>query len=245
MTMKKIFLYTLSLFVLLINHACNPAECLKRTGEIVKEERTVSDFTSILISDNIEVILRNDTIRTITVEAGKNLISSVKTEVKGSILKVTNENTCDWSRSYNTPVKMSIGAKFVQNIEHFGFSKLHTTETLEVNDLNILCKNSGDIDLKIQANRINLFTSSTSYIHLEGSSSTAFLHTNGMGEIFAEKLRVEKLDVLHENINNMHVFPVKSLNVTFNPQNQGNVFYYNEPENIQVGGTGIGKVIKK
>lgn len=243
--MKTNFIYILSSLILLLQSACNPKECFKRTGEIVKEERVLSDFNTLLINDNIEVTLRNDSSKTVIVEAGKNLISSIKTEVEGSILKLTNENTCNWARSYNTPVKISIGAKFIQSIEHFGFNAIKTAEKIEVNDLNILCKNSGDITLNLKANQVKLFTSSTSYINLEGSSNVALLHTNGMGEIYAEKLSVEELTVLHENINDIHVFPIKSLNVTFNPQNKGNVYYYNEPENITVKGSGTGKVIKK
>lgn len=243
--MKTNLLYTLTLLVVLLQNACSPAECLKRTGEIVKEERVVNDFNTLIINDNVEVTLRNDSSNIVTVETGKNLISSIKTEVEGSILKVTNENTCNWARSYNKPVKISVGAKFIQSIEQFGFNTIKTAEVLEVNDLNILCKNSGDITLSLQANSVKLFTSSTSYINLIGSANTAFLHTNGMGEIYANKLSVGELRVLHENINDIHVFPIKSLNVIFNSQNKGNVLYYNEPESVTVEGGGIGKLIKK
>ena len=246
--MKKIFLYLTvipCLFIVLIQPACNPTECFKRTGDIVQEERTVNDFTTILVNDNVEIVLRNDSSRTVTVEAGKNLISSVKTVVEGSILKISNENTCNWARSFKNQIKVSVGAMFVQKIEQYGFNQITNTDTLEVNDLNILCKNSGDINLVLKANHVQMFTSSTSYIRLAGSANTSGLHTNGMGEILAQNFKVQELNVLHENINEIHVFPVKSLNVTFNPLNTGNVTYYNEPDNISVSGTGKGKVIKR
>lgn len=243
--MKTNLLYTLALLVVLLQNACSPAECFKRTGEIVKEERVVSDFNALLINDNVEITLRNDSSNIVIVEAGKNLISSIKTEVEGSILKITNENTCNWARSYNAPVKVSVGARFIQSIEQFGFNAIKTAELLEVNDLKIACKNSGDITLNLKANNVNLFTSSTSYINLVGEASSLYLNTNGMGEIYADKFTVSDITILHENINDIHVFPIKSLNVTFFPQNKGNVLYYNEPESITVEGSGIGKVIKK
>jgi hypothetical protein len=243
--MKTNLLYTLALLAVLLQNACSPAECFKRTGEIVKEERVVSDFNTLLINDNVEVTLRNDSSNTVIVEAGKNLISSIKTEVEGSILKITNENSCNWARSYNEPVRVSVGARFIKRIEQFGFNAIKTSELLEVDNLNIVCKNSGDITLNLKANNVQLFTSSTSYINLIGSTKTALLHTNGMGEMYANKLSVDDLIVVHENLNDVHVFPIKSLNVTFNSQNKGNVLYYNEPESITIEGSGIGKVIKK
>lgn len=246
--MKKLFLYLTvvpCLFVVLIQPACNPTECFKRTGDVVQEERTVNDFTTIMVSNNVEVVLRNDSSRTVIVEAGKNLVPSIKTVVEAGILKITNENTCNWARSFKSPVKVSVGGQFVQNIEQNGFNKITTVDTLEVNELKISCTNSGDIDLKLKANHVHLFTSSASYIRLAGSANTSLLHTNGLGEVLTENFKVQELIVAHENINTVHVFPVKSLNVTFGTQNSGNVIYYNTPDTINIEGTGTGKAIKK
>ena len=246
--MKKILFYIAivpSIFIVLIQPACNPAECFKRTGDVVKEDRQVANFTTIMVNDNVRVLLRNDASNTITVEAGSNLIKSVKTEVEGNILKISNENTCNWARSFKTQVTVTVGAQSIRNLEQFGFNEVKTLETLEVFILNILCKNSGDTTLALKANNVDMFTSSTSYIRLSGSSNTARLHTNGQGEILAQDFKVQDLSVLHENINTIRVFPIQSLDVTFNPENTGNVLYYNEPQRITVNGTGTGKVIKK
>jgi len=246
--MKKILFYVAiipSILIVLVQPACNPVECFKRTGSIVTEERQVADFTTIMVNDNIKLLLRNDSSNVITVEAGRNLIKSVKTEVEGSILKITNENTCNWTRSFKNDIKVTVGARFIQNLEQFGFNEVKTLDTIEVNDLKILCKNSGDMTLALKGNDITMFTSSSSYVRMSGSSNSAFLHTNGPGEVLAQEFRVQDLRVLHENINTMHVFPVNSLDVTFNPENTGNVLYYNEPQQITVNGTGKGKVVKK
>mgnify|MGYP001105315894 CR=1 FL=1 len=246
--MKKILFYIAiipSIFIVLVQPACNPAECFKRTGDVVKEDRQVANFTTIMVNDNVRVLLRNDASNTVTVEAGSNLIKSVKTEVEGDILKISNENTCNWARSFKTQVTVTVGAQSIRNLEQFGFNEVKTLETLEVDNLNILCKNSGDMTLALKANNVDMFTSSTSYIRLSGSSNTARLHTNGQGEILAQDFKVQDLSVLHENINTIRVFPIQSLDVTFNPENTGNVLYYNEPQRITVNGTGTGKVIKK
>ncbi|HAS40339.1 MAG TPA: hypothetical protein DCS93_07660 [Microscillaceae bacterium] len=246
--MKKILFYAAiipSILIVLVQPACNPIECFKRTGNIVTEDRQVADFTTIMVNDNIKLLLRNDSSNTVTVKAGSNLIKSVKTEVEGTILKITNENTCNWARSFKTDITVTVGARFIQNLEQFGFNEVKTLDTIEVNDLNILCKNSGDLTLALKGNDITMFTSSSSYVRISGSSNSAFLHTNGQGEILAQSFKVLDLRVLHENINTIRVFPINTLDVTFNPENTGNVLYYNEPQQITVNGTGSGKVIKK
>lgn len=248
--MRKLLLYIISvpcLFLLFIQPACNPVECFKRTGNIVKEERIVKDFTSIIVMDNIRVLLRNDNSNKIIVEAGSNLVKSVKTEVEGDILKINNENACNWARSYKNQITVSVGAKSLQNLEQLGFKEITTIDTLETPGLVVSCRSSGDISLNIKTNALSIFSATSSYINVAGKTRTLRINSNGIGEIFTQELRADNVTIQHENINQVHVYPIKSLNVTFFPQNTGNVIYYNQPDSIKVTkkGTPKGAVIKK
>lgn len=248
--MKKLLLYIISipcLFLLLIQPACNPVECFKRTGNIVKEERIVKDFTSIMVMDNIRVLLRNDNSNKIIIEAGSNLVKAVKTEVEGDILKINNENTCNWARSYKNEITVSVGARSLQNLEQLGFNEITTIDTLETPGLVVDCRSSGDISLNVVTNALSIFSATSSYINVTGKTRTLRINSNGIGEIFTQGLRADNVTVQHENINQVHVYPIKSLNVTFFPQNTGNVIYYNQPDSIKITkkGTPKGVVIKK
>ena len=75
-------------------------DCLKSTGDIIKEQRFVKDFTTLVVHDNIFVTLTQDTENSLEVEAGENLLSLIKTDVDGGTLTITNDNSCNWVLSY-------------------------------------------------------------------------------------------------------------------------------------------------
>ena len=60
-------------------------DCFKSTGEITIERRESSDFENIILEDNINLILTQGNECAIMVEAGKNLLESIKTDISGGI----------------------------------------------------------------------------------------------------------------------------------------------------------------
>ena len=66
------------------------ASCLygiKGSGKVVRSERQVANFTSVSASAGIEVILAQDSIVKVIVEADDNLQNNIKTEVLNDELK--------------------------------------------------------------------------------------------------------------------------------------------------------------
>src|SRR3954464_7455314 len=74
----------------------NMCDCLKSTGDIITQEREAGDFTDLSVYDNVNVILTQDSINSITIEAGKHLMSGIKTKVESGRLTIENTNTCNW-----------------------------------------------------------------------------------------------------------------------------------------------------
>jgi hypothetical protein len=61
--------------------SCNDVEdCIKGTGEVMLEERPVGFYDGITVSDDINLVILNDTARNLVVEAGENLLPEISTE---------------------------------------------------------------------------------------------------------------------------------------------------------------------
>ena len=74
-------------------------DCFKSTGKIVDEYRAVQQFNEIQVMNNINLFITYDTIQEIRVEAGKNLVNLIKTDVNNNRLIIKNNNKCNWIRS--------------------------------------------------------------------------------------------------------------------------------------------------
>ena len=86
----------------------NTFNCFVRSGEIIKEERLVEEFSSLHIYDEFEVFFINGSVEKLTIEGGKNLIPGISTKVEDNKLTIRNEIKCDWIRSYKNRIKIHI-----------------------------------------------------------------------------------------------------------------------------------------
>src|SRR5437763_903143 len=113
-----------------VNWKCNkdnPCDCIHGTGNVVQQERQLSTFHSVYVEDNVNLIFQEDTVQKIIVEAGKNLIDLVKTEMRGDELYLHNDNKCNFSRRYDIPINVYI--HYVRNQFYSLKSKATSTIT--------------------------------------------------------------------------------------------------------------------
>ncbi len=236
--MKKYILF------LAILAACNPVDCFKNRGDIVTETREVGSFKRILLNDNVDLCLTNQTGTSIQIEGGNKLLSKVKTSVQGDFLQISNDNECNWARSYEGRLIVYVGAKDLENIEYLGYGNIYCREQVVLNsNLNIFCEGTGDIDLNVQAKELSLLTKSVSFIQFSGTAQKLKVETNyALGKIHTEKMQAVECEVIHDYLNEIRVYPIQKLTVTIS--NKGNVFYYNEPTQVVTNITGDGRLIK-
>jgi len=97
--MKKI-LYILILALIFSCDSENAMDCFQRTGDIVREEAVVPDFTRILVNPNVEMILKEGP-TSVIIETGDNLLEEVSAIVEGDRLVLENTNDCNFVRDFN------------------------------------------------------------------------------------------------------------------------------------------------
>src|SRR6267378_7712006 len=72
----------------------NLCDCLKRTGDIVRQERKLTHVRNFNFgTGKLNCFITRDSVCKIVVEAGSNLVNLVKTEVRNDTLFITNHNT--------------------------------------------------------------------------------------------------------------------------------------------------------
>jgi len=242
--MKKKSLYYLLFLILLSCQKENMCDCLKSTGKIKLQERIVGDFTNIWLEDNINIIIKPDTIDKIAIEAGENLLKLIHTEIKNNYLYITNENRCNWIRRFDIPINAYISLKKLDTISYWGSGNISCTDTLK-NDIFQIDVHDGsgtvDLTIKTEESRLKIHTGPPT-LNIKGITSISFLYQFGTGIINAENLNSEYTYLRNFGTNDCYINVSKELEAKIN--DIGNVYYKGNPYSIKTEYTNKGKLIK-
>ena len=95
----------------------NGGFCFKGNGDIVTEERDLSDFTQISLSTSADVYYTQADEYSVKVEASQNLMEIIETKVEGSKLKIKRKKgTC---LRGNNPIRIYVNSPDIETIFNF------------------------------------------------------------------------------------------------------------------------------
>ncbi len=233
--------------------ACSSLSCCKKesmldlfksTGKIVKEQREAGYFDKIQLEDNINLIITQDTINKIVVQAGKNLLKLIKTDVKDNCLNIHNDNKCNWVRSFDKEINVYVSLKNLQNIYYSGSGKISTTNTIVTDYLEVNIKSGSNVvDLSIDAN-VSWFNIHTGPgdIKICGNSEVNYLYSAGSGIANCRDLITGYTFITNKGTNNCYINVTKELEAKI--KYFGDIYYTGNPYLVTTDITGEGKLIK-
>ncbi len=230
--------------------ACKKAEdrtCSKSYGEVTADERTLTNFTSVFMGPHIEYTLVQDSINKVIIRSGENMVKHIITEVVDGELRITNENKCNFLRSYKKGVEVELHLVDVNKILFEGTKELSCLNQLNLNQLNFIIRDgAGHVDLNVLSPKLQVtvthgwgnFTlhGDVDYLRLE-------VRSNGFGNTY-------DLNVL----DSMHVISSTQENVMVNVDNlllrvqinqDGDVWYVGQPTTVELTQVGSGELIDK
>jgi len=257
--MKKI---GLPLFIMLIATTLLLSGCYKSkvkvvgNNNVVEETRSSDPFNRVVNEGNFNVYVENDTIWEVTIRAESNLISYIKTEVRGTVLFVYTDDDL----KNHAAMEIYIKTPDINEISLSG-SGLIYADSLFTNELEINLSGSGDIRGQVEADKIetkisgsgwvsmgvitdNLLTSVSGSGNMEywGEATTASFTISGSGSVRAYDLLVNDCWASISGSGDMQLNVANYLNV--NISGSGSIFYIGDPT-TEINISGSGQVIKQ
>ena len=218
-------------------------KCVSSSGQVIVQDRHLSDFDSIRVLDYVNVILIPDVNNKVSVEAGENIIGGIITELSGRELVLRNTNNCNWLRSYNKPINVYISAKNLMKIHYESSGNISCTDTIRSSFLKIeMWGGCGFIDLKINvADGFFLQHMGTATLTLTGICNISSVYAGDYGLLQLQGLRTGYTFVTNNGSNDCYVNARHSLEATIS--SIGNIYYSGDPYEIKANITGSGKLI--
>ncbi len=243
----KILLILLYASVSVFNEGCTkPGECrcVKSNGQQIMQHRSIGCFNEIILKDNINLTLKQDTVDELLLSVPENLANFVKTEVKDSVLYIYNDNKCNWLRSFKIDISASVKTTGLKNLECHGSGNVKTEGFIERDYFEInLYDASGRFDmmLKTKVSEVKLHTGPAD-LHISGYADKSTVYNAGTGFIFMQNYDTKTTDIRHNGSGQCYVNATENLYATL--EYVGDINYWGNPAHEYFVNKGEGKIIK-
>jgi hypothetical protein len=218
----------------------NRCDCFKRTGDVIQETRALTGFTKIHVEDNINLFITQDSVFEVTVEAGKNIVPLITTEIKGNTLICENKNRCNFTRSYKKPLNVYVRMPLLNEIESNGTGNIKSLNTIQTPVCYIRTRNSGNVELTIDTPVLTTAVHGSCDLILHGKANNHECNIGGTGYLIADDLQTSYTFIHSHTLGLCYIY-VRDLLIC-NIDQVGDVFCYGSPKSISTNFTSSGKL---
>lgn len=241
--MKRIAGIVFSIVFLVSCNGDQSWDCFQNTGDLVQQEYELEPFNKIIVWNRVKLYVSYGEPEQVIVETGENLMNEVLVRVEDSILKVSDRNSCNYTREYgitkvfvrlkqeDLKIRNSSGLA-VEGVGPIKFKKLElvSEDRQQADEFHI----DGDFifdDLQIQ--NLVISANGLSKFYLKGSTNTAHIGLyDGDARVEAEDLEINFLYLFHRSTNKMIVNPQQLIQGTIT--GLGDVISLNHPPEVNV-----------
>ena len=226
-TIRYLLVPSLCMFLLV---QCRKEHCLAAAGTLIRTERAATPFKEIDISDNINLVLTQDTVEKIAVEAGSSLAPNITTTIRNNTLFIRNESSCKWLRSPAEKITVYVSVKDLVRLTYNASGNVTTTNTLKADGITFYTdEGAGNIDIDLEAKRTYtyIYNDNTDMI-FRGSSDSCYAYTGERGTIDFRDFVVKHQTVGYGSIRDGFVHATSSLHVIM--YFKGTLYYKGTPQ---------------
>jgi hypothetical protein len=235
--------YYLSLLLLLAMFCCkDDSNCLKSTGKIITESRNLPPFNVIFVHDNLDLIFTSDTVQKVEIEAGKNIMDGISTEVINGSLYIKNNNKCNWARSYDKKIKVYISQPSFFELYNYTSGNISNSKQQVFDSLIIHNYGNGELNMNIKCDKLKVDTNFFGDIILSGEAGEVQAHCFRLARLDTRSLKCQDFSILYEAEGDSYIYAENNLSGKI--KSAGNVYYYGNPVTTNLIVEGNGKFVK-
>ena len=236
--------------VLLVFSSCKKAEdraCLKGTGAETTKEIELDSFQTMFLGSHVQYVLVQDTVEKVVLTGGENLVNFIGTNIVDGKLSITNDNKCNFLRTYKKSVTAEIHLIDITQIEFEGTKSLTCQNQLTCTELLIIIKDGAgqfNLDVNNDVLRTNI-SNGWGNIVVTGTTKYANFGVRSNGCLDAYGLSVQ--DSVYAVSYSPGTTKINVNNVVLRSEtgSSGDIWYIGTPSLIDHNQYGTGELIDK
>jgi len=217
------------------------ANAVRGSGDVVEEERSVSGFSGIQVSNQGNALIELGETESLVVEAEDNLLEHIVTDVRGDTLVLGTENNV--SLNNTKPIRYHLTVKELDDIQITSSGNV-TAPSLEADTFTIRISSSGNLDMDgIEANRLVVDISSSGSVNIGGGRvDEQDITITSSGEYDARDVDSRQAEVRLSSSGDATIRVSDQLQA--NLTSSGNLYYTGNPE-VDARETSSGRVNRR
>lgn len=244
--MKRALLYLPLLFLLSSCSKDNRWACFTPTGSETTERRSVDAFTRIESFNKIQVTIFQGAETNVEVVAGKNIIHNIKTIVKDGVLKIEDNNTCNFVRGYKHTVKVYVTVPYIEKATNNGVGLIEFDPAFIQDSISVRAESSGDIRINGTFKMIRTSSHGNGDIYLNGTCDKLFVYAYGTNFLQAMGLEIKDYAfIANQSLGDCNINGTQTPMVEYVISSSGNVYVKGEPGKLdgKIDGGAKGKLL--
>lgn len=239
--MKRLLI---SLFVLIsLNSFAQPWETIKGNGQIKKETREVSNYTSLTSQGSMDVQITYGNSNSVVVEGDENLLPYIETSVENSKLTIKSKKNVNLKSTSKIIVRVSMTK--INSLQLSGSGNINGSGAFTSDGkTDIGVSGSGNLKLDFDSFKdLDLSVSGSGNIDLKSSETNSInAKVSGSGNIDCSSISSKDVEAKLSGSGNIKVYANNSIDAKIS--GSGNVYYKGNAQNISQKVNGSGKVLK-
>jgi hypothetical protein len=214
--MKKLFLASLAgLFLVNVSHAQNDKkqETIEGNGKKVTRDVTVSSFNALEASGVYELKLSQGSKESVKIEADENLQEYFDVHNEGNKLVIEMDKLKNKNLKNGGKMKVYVTFRNLKELDLKNVGNVSSEEQLSFDDLALDTKSVGNIDLNLNAKKLDLDNKSVGNVKLRGKANEAVVKNKGVGSLEAGNFVVQSMNIENSGVGSAEVNAEKDLKV--------------------------------
>ncbi|MBL3656498.1 head GIN domain-containing protein [Fulvivirga sediminis] len=205
------------------------------------ENRSVSDFSEIVMNTSGSIYLSQGNSYQVTVEGDEGEIENLITEVKGNRLVIKRKKSFPL-HNVNSKVKINITLPKLETIDVSSSGKIHGQNKFTTDNLQIGISGSGKVELEAESKELDLSISGSGKMTISGTANKVSAQVSGSGHITSTDLETKECRVNISGSGGCEVNVTESLNASVS--GSGSIKYKGNPGKVKTNTSGSGRVRK-
>jgi len=218
---------------------CSNGEVITKRYELPRNLQTLTVY------NNLDVQLVQDTEYYAEVQAGEKVADAIKLDVEGSHLTLRNTSSYNWTRSYDTPRRITLHLPRISNVFQRGYGLLSSAGEFRQDTMFLHLVGAGNIDLTLNGTYLNTDMFELGDMTLRGQLEELVLEVGGNGRLFADGLQTRRCFFRTTRDSNGDAYVRATDAVIGTVAGKGTFYYSGNPPNTGIQVTGKGRVVRR
>jgi len=221
---KKVLGFVVTMVIILFIILSCGKKSIGGNGKVITQQRAIKGIKAISITGTFDVFLKKDTTEFLFIEADKNLLDIIKTEVNDSVLDIFNLKNIVRSKE----LKLIISCPNINSIDFSGATDLSCDSGMIFKNLNINISGAGKVEMNLITDNLSTIVSGGAGLIFTGKAKSFSVSITGAGNIDAQELETQncKIDISGFGRAKLNVSQKLEVNIS----GAGKVEYSGNPE---------------